>query len=286
VQFYSCIILLIKRNLAYKGVGKVAMNELLSVIIPTYKQEKTISQDIKRILQSLEQAQLKAEVLVVVDGKLDQSFQKVKKIKYPQVRVFQLEKNHGKGYAIRYGMARSKGSTIAFIDAGMEINPFGLKTLVTLQKSKGADIVIGSKRHPDSHVSYPTFRRILSFAYQLLVLFLFGLNVRDTQVGLKLFKRRVLEDVLPRLLVKRYAFDIEILSVAHHLGYRKIIEAPIDLNYNFTQLTTAASLQVISRMLTDTLAVFYRLKIRGYYNNGNQRKWVYDKDLDYKVNVG
>lgn len=260
--------------------------DLLSVIVPTYKQEKTIVVDLKEIVTSLEKTGLNFELLVIIDGRFDESFEKIKKIGDPKIRPFQLEKNHGKGYAIRFGMARSKGNLIAFIDAGMEINPNGLVTLMKMQKAQNADIVIGSKRHPQSKVFYPPLRRILSFGYQTLVFFLFGLKVRDTQVGIKLFKRKVLEDVLPRLLVKRYAFDIEILSVAHHLGYKNITEAPIDLTYNFTQFTSAASWAVISKMLIDTLAVFYRLKIRGYYNSGNKRKWVYDKDLDYKVNVG
>lgn len=262
------------------------MIKLLSVIVPVYRQEKTIKKDLERILDLLDQIKPEFELLAVVDGKLDNSLREIRKIKDPRLKSFQLGKNHGKGYAIRYGMARSKGEVIAFIDSGMEIHPQGLRTLVQIYEDEQADVVIGSKRHGDSVVTYPSIRRFLSFGYQTLVFLLFGLNVKDTQVGLKLFKRKVLEDVLPRLLVKRYAFDIEILSVANHLGYKRIVEAPIELHYNFGQLTSAASLRVVRNMLIDTLAVFYRLKLRGYYNDGNRRKWVYDKDLDFKINVG
>ncbi len=262
------------------------MIKLISVIVPVYRQEKTIKKDLERILVSLKQIGVAFELLCIVDGKLDDSFREIRKIKEPNLKSFQLEKNHGKGYAIRYGMARSRGDAVAFLDAGMEIHPEGLQTSIQIFEDEDADVVIGSKRHENSQVTYPPIRRFLSFGYQTLVFFLFGLNVKDTQVGLKLFKRKVLEDVLPRLLVKRYAFDIEILSVANHLGYKKIAEAPIELHYNFGQITSAASLKVIRNMLIDTLAVFYRLKLRGYYNNGNRRKWVYDKDLDFKINVG
>lgn len=259
---------------------------LVSVIVPVYKQEKTIKNDLKRMAACLKQADIDFELLAVVDGRQDNSFKEIKSLRDLKIKSFQLEKNHGKGYAIRYGMARAKGEVIAFIDAGMEIDPKGLVQVIEIYEKEDADVVIGSKRHPQSVVTYPPIRRLLSFGYQTLTLLLFGLHVKDTQVGLKLFNREVLEDVLPRLLVKRYAFDIEILSVANHLGYKKIIEAPISLNYNFGQLTSAASWWVIKNMLIDTVAVFYRLKIKGYYNDGNKRKWVYDKDLDFKINVG
>lgn len=258
----------------------------LSLIVPTYKQEKTIKKNMELILQSIKKAGFDFEIIVVVDGLIDNSKKEAQKVRDPHIKVYQLENNHGKGYAIRYGMARSRGDLVAFIDGGLEINPDGLLTLINLLEKNKADIVIGSKRHPESKVTYPPLRRVLSFGYQMLVFILFGLNVRDTQVGLKLFKRQVLEDVLPRLLVKRYAVDIEMLAVANYLGFNKIIEAPVELKYDFTSITTAASFTTIRKMLIDTLAVFYRLRIRHYYNTGNKRKWVYDKDLDLKINVG
>jgi hypothetical protein len=93
-------------------------------------------------------------------------------------------------------------------------------------------------------------------------LILFHLNVRDTQVGIKLFKREVLNKVMPKILVKKFAYDIEILSLAKKYKY-KIVEAPIVLNYKFG---STIKLKSIITMLIDTLAVFYRLKILKYYD--------------------
>lgn len=254
----------------------------LSVIIPAYKQEETISHDLKNIQTTLEAIRYDYEMIVVVDGKVDKTFQNAQRLEGPKLKVFGYEKNHGKGYAVRYGMARAKGSLIAFIDSGMELNPNGLSMLLEHMIWYEADVMIGSKRHPASKVVYPLKRRFLSFLYQTLIYVLFGLKVRDTQVGLKLFRRRVLEEVLPRLIVKRFAFDLEILAVARYLGFNRIYEAPVQLRHNFG---STIKLTDMIEMLKDTLAIFYRLRILRYYADGNKRKWIYDPDLDLKVNV-
>ncbi|HSW98078.1 MAG TPA: hypothetical protein VLF89_09705, partial [Candidatus Saccharimonadales bacterium] len=145
---------------------------------------------------------------------------------------------------------------------------------------------IGSKLHPGSKVNYPWQRKILSIGYRTVVKLLFGLSVRDTQVGLKLYKRKVLEDVLPRLLVKHHAFDIELLAVAYRLGYKRIIEGPVNIDFNNSSSITSKNFwKVVWLMMWDTVAVFYRMKILKYYDNGNNRKWRYDPELNFRVNV-
>lgn len=261
---------------------------VLSVIIPTYKQEKTIVRDIKKIDEVLRQIRYDYEIIVVVDGKDgDQTWSKLSKLSSPKVKAVGYEHNHGKGHAVRYGMARAKGDVIAFLDAGMDLNPNGLSMLLEHFEWYDADIIVGSKRHPVSKVKYPLQRKILSWGYQMLCRVLFGLNVRDTQVGMKFFRRDVLKDVLPRLLVKQYAFDIEMLSVSHRLGHNRIFEAPVDLEWNVqNSLVSKSTLRTIFRMLLDTTAVFYRLKILRYYDDHNKHKWRYDPELTFKINVG
>ena len=126
-----------------------------------------------------------------------------------------------------------------------------------------ADVVIGSKRHPESKLDYPTQRKIISSIYFLLIKLLFNLPIKDTQTGLKLFKHKVLERVFPKVLVKRYAFDLELLVNIHHLGY-KIIEAPITLNYQ--RIMGRIRLKDLYYTGIDTLAIFYRLYFLRYYN--------------------
>lgn len=240
---------------------------LVSLIIPAYRQEKTIAEDLMRIKEALDRLRYDYEMIVVVDGKVDKTFEKAKKLASPKIKVFGYRANHGKGYAIRYGMERAKGSIIGFIDSGMDLNPNGLSILLERFEWHDADIVIGSKRHPESKVVYPFERRVISFLSQVFIRILFGLNVRDTQVGIKFFKREVIRDVLPRLLVKKFAFDIEILVVALHLDYNKIVEAPIELHFKFGNSIVSQSLiSAILKTFWDTLGIFYRLKITHYYD--------------------
>ena len=251
------------------------LSHKLSVIIPAYRQAKTIVKDIRRIEKILSQIRYPYEIIVVVDGYGEGTYRAAKKVKSHRVKVLVYMKNQGKGHAVRLGMATATGDYIAFIDSGMEIDPNGISMLLEHMEWYNADIIVGSKRHPASVVNYPLPRKILSVGYQYIVWFLFHLSVRDTQAGIKIFKSKVLKKILPRLLVKQYAFDLEMLAVARRLGFKRIYEAPIKLGYNFGDLTHAATITTIRHILLDTLAIFYRTYLLHYYDDqGGWRKRI------------
>lgn len=260
------------------------MKRLLSVIIPAYKQGKTIRKDLQNVHKVLSEglSDYDFEIICVIDGEVDSTRAEAKKVKSSKIKVFGYPQNHGKGYAIRYGMARSKGDLISFLDAGMDISPNGITMLMSHIEWYGADIIVGSKRHPASRVNYPLRRRIYSIGYHLLVRMLFGLPLKDTQSGIKIFKREVLEKILPRLLVKKYAMDIEMLTVAWYLGFKRIYEAPIEVTFDKT--ASAVHWRTIFDMVWDTLAVFYRLRLLRYYDDSNRGNWVKDSNVDLTTN--
>ena len=262
----------------------------VSIIVPAYKQEKTILADIENISEVMSHTRWDYEIICVVDGFLDKTFDNASKTKDSHIIVCGYEQNKGKGYAIRYGMAKSSGELIAFIDAGMDIHPNGISLILEHMIWYDADIIVASKRHSASKIYYPLIRKIYSFLYQLLVRILFNLRIRDTQVGLKVFKRKVLEKVLPRLVVKKFAFDIEILSVANYLGFSKIYDAPVEIKLDIFNSSFNPAKVIFNKhiygMILDTLAVFYRMRFLRYYDDGSKRNWVYDKDLEMRVNTG
>jgi len=243
--------------------------DFLSIVIPAYKQEKTIVRDIKRLNKTIEGFGFKYEIIVVVDGFIDRTYEKLKILKKGNnnLKIHGFKDNRGKGYAVKYGMLKGGGDVVGFIDAGMDIDPAAISMLLDFMKLYDADIVVGSKLHPDSIVRYPLKRKILSWGYRTFTHLLFGFNTRDTQVGLKLFKREVVKDVFPKVLVKQFAFDVEVLAVSYAYGYTKIYEAPIKLIFKDNSSITSGSFwKIIFFMLWDTLAIFYRLKILHYYS--------------------
>lgn len=247
----------------------------LSVVVPAYREARHIQENLRRLLAELDAVGRTYEVLVVSDGNTDATAREAEMVISPNIKVIEYDRNMGKGYALRCGVAHSSGELVTFIDADMELDPHYIKGFIAVMETFDCDAVVGSKRHPMSNVYYPRARRFQSWVYQMLIRMLFNVKVRDTQTGLKLFRRPVLEDVVPLLAIKRFAFDLELLVVARQLGYRKVMEAPVDLNYKFESTVDP---QAAWRILWDTAAIFYRLRILSYYTRQRalllrQRSW-------------
>jgi hypothetical protein len=187
--------------------------------------------------------------------------------------VLHYDRNLGKGYAVKAGALAAHGEWIGLVDSDLDLDPAAVPVFLDVARRQGLDLAIGSKRHPESAVHYPRSRRVGSWGYQQLIRLLFGLHVHDTQVGLKVFSRAVAEEVMPLLMVKRFAFDLELLAVSHALGYSRVRELPIRLDYRFTG-SGVRSMAVV-RALWDTAAVFYRLRLLRTY----QRKKALLGDL-------
>lgn len=238
----------------------------LSVIIPAYKEEKNIGHTIKNVADELKKLPFESEVIIVVDGSPDktEAVALTAAEPYPFVKVRSYTPNRGKGYALTYGVRRAYGELVTLFDAGGDYHPDHIDRYVKLLEAFDADMVVGSKLHPASKIEYPFFRRLMSFTYRLMNRILFNIDVRDTQTGLKVAKTKVLDDILPRVVVKQYAFDLELLVLAKKFGYRRIFEAPVNLDFN--SVATGIRAKTIRRMILDTLGIWYRLRITKYYD--------------------
>ena len=242
------------------------LSEKISIIMPAFNEAGYIASAIEETVETFSKFGCQWELIVMDDGSSDNTFEIAEKasLKYPQqVIVKKNPYNLGKGRAIKKAIHYISGDYVVFLDADMDLHPLQVQTLFDIMRLDNADIVIGSKLHPNSVVNYPFERRVMSFVYYLLVRILFNLPCHDTQTGLKVFKTQVLREVFPRLLVKKFAFDLEVLVNAHHLGYR-IAEAPIILKPQRRYGRIGS--QSILTTLWDTLAIFYRMRILKYYD--------------------
>jgi len=235
----------------------------LSAIVPAHNEEEQIVQFLQDTLSSLDALGFDYEVVIVDDGSTDRTRERaISATHNPHVKVVGYDDNVGKGFALKYGFAHTTGDVVVFIDSDRDISPKQIVRYVGAAEQ--ADIVIASKWHPKSHTEIPLIRRFLSHGFHLMVMLLTGLRVTDTQSGMKAFRRPVLESVLPRLAMKRFAFDLELLTVANLKGFR-IVEYPIDIKMS-GPITLGPLVKMLWSMFIEILGITYRLRILKWYN--------------------
>jgi dolichol-phosphate mannosyltransferase len=238
----------------------------LSFVLPAYNEEDYIEETLFTIEAIVKDTNLKYEIVVVNDGSLDGTLAKTTGYakKHGHIKVVTYTKNVGKGHAVKTGFLQASGEIVVFADSDMEID---LDTISNyLDALEHADIVIASKRHSDSRVEVSLSRKILSISFNGLVRFLTGVPLNDTQSGLKAMKKKAFLDIFPRLAVKRYAFDVELLAVANLYGL-KVAEMPVNL-----KLDSSFRAKEVWRMFVDLLGIAYRLRVLHWYQREVQTK--------------
>jgi len=164
----------------------------------------------------------------------------------------------GKGITLQRGFKRSSGDIIVWYDADNEIKPSSIPEMIHLlngdttgQPDIGA--VIGSKMHKDSRIHYPFGRRIVSKVGHWVIKTLFGLPIKDSQTGIKVFRRELLEG---QWISTGFGFDVEILCSIHEKGLG-IIEVPVVIRKHNSK---EVFLMTLFKTLTEILKLKRRLK--------------------------
>ena len=247
----------------------------LTVLMPAHNEGAGIYDNIGETLKVLEEGSRDYEIIVIDDGSADNTYEEAARFAdgNPCVKLVRNHTNLGKGGALCEGFGASTGDRVVFIDADLDLHPSQLQVFFDYMRKESASVVIGSKRHPQSKLNYPLHRKIVSAVYFFLVKLMFRLPIHDTQTGLKLFEREVLEKVFSKMLVKKFAFDLELLVLAHKYGY-KIAEAPVVVDFRPNidrKMKRLIGLRDIFTMWWDTMAIFYRLYILRYYDRTEQK---------------
>jgi glycosyltransferase involved in cell wall biosynthesis len=267
------------------------MSEKISVILPAFNEEGRLYENVKQVEHILNRFirynNLDYEIIIVNDGSIDNTQMEALKLKKQnnKIKVIFYPNNGGKGKALKKGFSCCKGDYVIFLDADMDISPKHISLFYKYLKKTGADVVVGSKRHPESNINYPVSRKFLSKIYQLINFLLFRLDITDTQTGIKIFKYEVLYQIFPKILCKKYAFDLELIVNANHQNC-KIIEHPITLEWK--RAYNRLKLKDIWQIALDTAAIFYRLKIIKHYTYKNPINFpkiqkVYDVLYNVKI---
>jgi dolichol-phosphate mannosyltransferase len=238
----------------------------LSFVVPAYNEQDYIEDTLTSLEAIIKNRPLPYEIVVVDDGSHDKTLARASGYakRNGHVKVVSYSKNSGKGHAMKTGFMQTSGNVVFFADSDMEIDLNQISEyLKALEKG---DIVIASKRHPDSRVEVPLSRRFLSYGFNGLVRLLTGVPLDDTQSGLKAMKKTAFIDIIPRLAVKRYAFDVELLAVAHLYGL-KVVEMPVRI-----KMDASFSARQVGKMFVDLLGIAYRLRVIHWYQRSLPKK--------------
>jgi glycosyltransferase involved in cell wall biosynthesis len=194
----------------------------LSVVIPAYNEEGTLSEVVARV-RAVRIPRTDIEIVIVNDGSTDGTSEVLKRLAGSDLTAVELPINRGKGAALRRGFEAATGDVVIVQDADLEYDPADYVKLLEAFQKDGADVVYGSRilgSNPRSYFSYYWGGRILTAAFNLL----YGTRLTDLTTGYKMFRR---PDALS-LGLNRDGFEFceEVTARLLRRG-RRIVERPI-----------------------------------------------------------
>ena len=223
--------------------------------MPAHQLESSIADNIERVVAVVSDWE-RPEVIVIDDGSTDDTrgFAKKAAAGSDVVTVVGYDINRGKGGALQEGFKHAEGDTIVFLDADLDLPPEQLPAFLAEFHEQDVDALVGAKRGAMVPGRYPALRRLLSVAFAAVNRVLFRLPLKETQTGLKVFKRQALEVTLPQLQTVRYAFDLELLVRIRKAG-GTMAEAPVALA---PDSSSGLSLSTLWEMGKDTILIWLR----------------------------
>ena len=235
----------------------------MSIIIPAYNEESRLPNTLEQVFHFLEKQSFRSEVIVVENGSTDRTFEVAQKFteQHKNLRVIHNEER-GKGGAVQRGVREAHGEYVFICDADLsmpveEISKFLPPAL------KDFDIAIGSREAPGAvRYNEPYYRHLTGRVFNILIRLMVLPNLQDTQCGFKCLRAEVARDIFPFQTLTGWAFDVELLYIAHQHGY-DILEIPIDWYFNADSKVRV--LRDSWRMFIDLLVIRRNAK-RGRYD--------------------
>jgi dolichyl-phosphate beta-glucosyltransferase len=198
----------------------------LSIIIPVFNECHKVQYDIEEANHFLTSEGISGEIIIVDDGSTDETVSVAKEVS-AQVEttciIECLDKNYGKGRAVRAGMLKSRGEYVLFVDSGLCI-PFQQSSIgVDLIKSQKCNIAHGSRKLSECHINRPQsfYRKLCSGLFHWFLIHdikRLG-NLTDTQCGFKIYRGDIARELYAQSNIDGFMFDIEIILLALKKGY-------------------------------------------------------------------
>jgi glycosyltransferase involved in cell wall biosynthesis len=196
----------------------------VSIIIPAFNEKDTILSALERI-EAINLEDIEKEIIIVDDGSTD-GIQEVLKDLENKYQIIYHPKNQGKGMAIRNGFAKAQGEIVLIQDADLECDPRNYPALIQPILDGKADVVFGSRFKSGTfrHFSYLFYlgNKFLTGVSNLIT----GLNITDMWTGYKVFRIKIIQEMLPYLRAERFEIEPE-LTVMVSKGKYRFLEVPL-----------------------------------------------------------
>jgi glycosyltransferase involved in cell wall biosynthesis len=223
----------------------------IDVVVTTYEKERSVAACLRRLVDTLDARPHQFRILVADDASSDDTVSAAQSVADDRITVITSSHNQGKGAQIKRTLNITDAAIVAIFDGDLDIHPKSLLNAIDFLISNGVDCVVGSKPHEDSEITYPVSRRVLSRGFRILSRMMFGLNVRDTQTGLKVFRGDVLRRAAPEVVENGFLFDLELLARLSNQGC-VVAEVPVAIKFDFS---STIGIRSVVGMMTDMLRV-------------------------------
>ena len=199
----------------------------LSIVIPVYNEEKNIGRLIGECQTYFDRTGRSYELILVDDGSEDRSSEKIRELCSEKVHLVTLDRNRGKGCAVRRGVLASRGRMVFYTDSDLA---YGLDVILKMAEilEDGADLILGSRNlQSGGYGDYPFIRTLASRIYSWIITMVSGADY-DTQCGIKGFRKDCAARLFEQVQTEGYAFDLEVILLAEKAGMT-IREYPVTI---------------------------------------------------------
>lgn len=237
----------------------------LTVLIPAYNESARLLPTLARVREFIAEQKLDAEILVVDDGSTDDTAAIAEKALRGGIgRVLSNPGNRGKGYSVRHGILEAAGRWVLFSDADLSTPIEDYLILAAAARDRDRDIVFGSRALHDSNVEVEQnpLRKLMGQTFNKVMKLLSGLPYKDTQCGFKLLDTERVRPLVEKMVVDRFAFDVELLFLGMRYGL-SLEEVPV--TWRNAEGSKVSILGDPLDMLKDLIRIRLRFR-KGLYN--------------------
>jgi len=239
------------------------LNPFLSIVIPAHNEENRLPETLEQVFAFLKRQSFTSDVIVVENGSSDGTFEVARKFVEQHSNLHVIHNDwRGKGLAIQRGVNEARGEYVFLCDADLSMPVEEISKFLPPQLNN-VDIAIGSREAPGAvRYNEPYYRHFTGRVFNTLIRLLVLPTLQDTQCGFKCIRADVARDIFRYQTLTGWAFDVELLYIARHHGYR-VVEIPIDWYFNADSKISVARDSL--RMFLDLLLIRRNAR-RGLYD--------------------